>query len=533
MGRSGFQPAMLSISTPLSGAGAGNYYLRLAAEDYYAVEKPGLWFGHGAQALGLTGLVKGSQLTHLLSGCSPDGKTPLVQNARDPGRQSGWDLTFSAPKSVSVFWALAPPEIQRQVEAIHLHAMETVLSYLERNCALTRRGKGGRILEEAAAAFAIFEHITSRAQDPALHGHALVMNLALRQDGTTGTLLSHPIFSMKMALGAMYRTALSAGLSKELGLKIERDRVGFHIAGVPRQLCREWSKRRCAVERTLQERGETGAVAAKRATLDTRPRKDRTPRSQLFDRWQRVAQNFGWSTPQAVALMQGAEKAPILQDRLTHEIQTAVAALPESRRTLSHIVRAGAQVATQLGADVHALLDTLNEVVARLKPQLANPVQVEWRRVFDRVPWEPARGQLIYSAPYRPFPHAPWSRAREFELPRLAVELPRLRRGKSKPFQRTWGRIHWKRDLVFGELRVQDRTLFPNAPKWSPVHGLSIKSLRLTTQKSKPLESVQDLERDFPRTALQDRKEKPRPKRARKQVRDRDQAKERDWGHSH
>lgn len=105
---------MLSISDPLKGAAAGNYYLDLARDDYYvnAGEAPGRWFGTGAALLGLSGEIKGKQFRNLLAGCSPDGKQALVQNARNPDRQSGWDLTLSAPKSVSVLCVRAGLKIR-------------------------------------------------------------------------------------------------------------------------------------------------------------------------------------------------------------------------------------------------------------------------------------------------------------------------------------------------------------------------------------------------------------------------------------
>ena len=100
---------MLSISKPMHGAGQGNYYLGLAREDYYLSggEPPGLWHGEGASRLGLSGVVEPEKFRNLLNGFSPDRLHPLAQNAGRNDRQSGWDLTFSAPKSVSVLWALS------------------------------------------------------------------------------------------------------------------------------------------------------------------------------------------------------------------------------------------------------------------------------------------------------------------------------------------------------------------------------------------------------------------------------------------
>ena len=102
---------MLSISPPLRGAGKGDYYLELARKDYYLEggEPLGRWQGRAAEELGLAGTVEREQLGALLDGYDPRTGEELVRNAGKESRQNAWDLTFSAPKSVSVFWSQADP----------------------------------------------------------------------------------------------------------------------------------------------------------------------------------------------------------------------------------------------------------------------------------------------------------------------------------------------------------------------------------------------------------------------------------------
>src|SRR6476620_6143336 len=97
---------MLSIGA--MAGGQCEYYLGLAREDYYleGAEPEGKWLGEGARALNLADTVKPEELRTLFHGLAPDGR-PLVQNASSERRQPGWDLTFSAPKSVSVLWSQA------------------------------------------------------------------------------------------------------------------------------------------------------------------------------------------------------------------------------------------------------------------------------------------------------------------------------------------------------------------------------------------------------------------------------------------
>lgn len=262
---------MLSISSAIA-AGQGRYFGSLAREDYYTEggEPPGQWFGSGVATFGLSGEVDTVVFQQLLFGFSPDDRTPLVQNAGDPQRQAAWDLTFSAPKSLSVLWSQADAETQRLIQELQALAVMKALTYLEDVAGFTRRGHAGERRERAAWLIAMFEHGTSRAQDPQLHTHAVLLNLARRADGSTGTLISREVFRHKMAAGALYRAELAALLQDRLGLGIEREKTWFEVEGVSPALIAEFSKRRQQIEALLKERGQEGAVAAKEAALHTR-----------------------------------------------------------------------------------------------------------------------------------------------------------------------------------------------------------------------------------------------------------------------
>ncbi len=111
---------MLSVSK--LGAGQEGYYLDAVAEgveDYYSGrgESPGQWTGAAAVHLGLAGAVDDEALRAVLGGRDPETGTPLGQLRKD--RVPGFDLTFSAPKSVSVLWGLGDPVTARAVRAAH------------------------------------------------------------------------------------------------------------------------------------------------------------------------------------------------------------------------------------------------------------------------------------------------------------------------------------------------------------------------------------------------------------------------------
>lgn len=102
---------MLSIS-PVKNV---DYYIDLAKKDDYYLddsngEPPGHWLGKGSTWLNLEGHVNKSDYQQLLNGFTPDGQ-PLVQNAGKDGRRKAWDLTFSAPKVISLIWAGADKQL--------------------------------------------------------------------------------------------------------------------------------------------------------------------------------------------------------------------------------------------------------------------------------------------------------------------------------------------------------------------------------------------------------------------------------------
>jgi conjugative relaxase-like TrwC/TraI family protein len=306
---------MMSVSA--MGSGAGGYYIGLAAEDYYLAgsEPPGLWSGQGAERLDLTengGRIEKEAFLRLFDGYEPLGTgIGLVQNAGQERRQPGWDLTLSSPKSVSILWALGNPETRRAIEAVHSAAVKEALQFIEEEHTWTRRGNGGRDWEQAGLVIATFEHGTSRAQDPQLHTHALVLNLGLREDGTFGALVSKPFYQARIAAGTIFQLALADGMQK-LGFSVERTLGAwgntFEVVGVPKELIDAFSTRRQEIDQALQARGESGPRAAALAALDTREAKQHLSREELFERCAIVGHAHGFTVRDAEALRQGELK---------------------------------------------------------------------------------------------------------------------------------------------------------------------------------------------------------------------------------
>nr|EDZ39038.1 MAG: Conjugal protein, TraA [Leptospirillum sp. Group II '5-way CG'] len=269
-----------------------------AVEDYYSQGSeatPSRWLGGAAAELGLSGAVNREDLLATLQGFDPRTGEALVQKA-GVDRRYAFDLTFSAPKSVSIAWAVGTEDVKRGIEAAQDRAVERTLTFIEEKFALARRGssKEGTITKEHVKLLAaVYCHGSSRELDPQIHSHAMLQNMGLRADGTWGALNEKELFEWKLALGAVYRAELSLEISKNLGFGIEADREYFRLAGIPKELEEEFSKRRVQIEKALSEKGLSGAKASEVAALNTRKGKEVVEAEILSEEWTKIAGEYG------------------------------------------------------------------------------------------------------------------------------------------------------------------------------------------------------------------------------------------------
>jgi conjugative relaxase-like TrwC/TraI family protein len=373
---------MLSIK-PLGKAGsdaakgASTYYEGLAREDYYEKggEPPGRWMGRLADDMGLQGNVKDGQLKAMFEGFHPETGEQLAKNAGEE-HKAGWDLAFSAPKSVSSVWAVADESTRAEIQAAQDKAVKASLAFLEQHAFSTRDRQGSAQADKLLAA--AYPHSTSREQDPQLHTHLLVANLTQRVDGSWAALDFDTRW--KMAAGAVYRAELAAQM-QAMGFQTERDNDSFKVAGVPAGLVEEFSKRRQQIEAVLEEKGYSSAKAAEVAALSTRATKEPVSREELFRQWRETALAHGF-TPESVAqlrlpaqALQEKDEAAQAQeevDPLSNEAIFAALTEHDSAFTVHKIYQAVA-VAAQGRLDAE-------QVETRVKDLLADPDMVKLRK---------------------------------------------------------------------------------------------------------------------------------------------------------
>jgi len=299
--------------------GSWRYYQQeVGVEDYYVGqgEEPGVWVGSGAERLGLSGVVGEGQLARLFDeGRHPVSGEPLGLVYRHDAKRTvvtGYALSFSPPKSVSLVGAFGGEEAAAEVRAGHVAAVRAALRFLEDHAAFSRKGRGGPFqVDTDGFVVAWFNHRTSRAGDPQIHAHVLVANKVRCPDGRWRALDGRELFAFQKAAGMLYNATLRAELSRRLGVAWEPvDRNGqADIVGVPKALLDHFSKRRREVETRATRRiaaaeaklgrtltGDERAEQYQFAAYDTRKAKPgrADDEATLGGRWRAEADTAGW-----------------------------------------------------------------------------------------------------------------------------------------------------------------------------------------------------------------------------------------------
>lgn len=346
-------------------AGDGNRSLRTPMTRYYteAGTPPGVWMGSGAAQFGDGQLTAGSVVTPsqlellLVHGRDPvtgdqlgrayptypsiqeridkriaviDGSLTSEERATEIARitheeeyrgpktaVSGFDLTFSVPKSVSVLWGLADADTQARLVEAHHEAVAEVLAFFEREVAVTRAGANARDgavaqHEVAGVAATAYDHWDSRCGDPQLHTHVVVSNkVRTVYDQKWRSLDSVPVHRSVVAISEHYNAVLADILTQRFGLQWNRRDRGadrnqaLEIAGVSEGLIREFSNRSREIDVETDRLIEGYAAKHGRrpspktivelratATIATRPEKELHSLAELTDGWRQRAEGL-------------------------------------------------------------------------------------------------------------------------------------------------------------------------------------------------------------------------------------------------
>ncbi len=240
------------------------------------------------------------------------------------------DLTFSAPKSVSLVAAL-DQEAREKIFNAHQEAVQAVMNYIENSNMIQTRENGKPALATEAIA-AKFDHFTSRNGDPQLHSHVLLLNRVMNENKELRATYLREIYENKIALGTMYRQELASNLEK-FGYSVEWRKDGtFELKGFSEEQLRAFSTRRQEIEKALQEKGLEGGKAAEVAALDTREAKKEYNIKELEESWRKTAKELNIQVPQPQQQEQKQDKIQetikntdlmnITQEVVTKQIET-------------------------------------------------------------------------------------------------------------------------------------------------------------------------------------------------------------------
>jgi conjugative relaxase-like TrwC/TraI family protein len=281
---------VVSIGAIGSANGAAEYY---AADNFYtgenAPEHQGEWGGIAAARLGLSGGVESQQFEDILSGYLPNGAV-ITNNGGE--HSPGLDMTFSAPKSLSLLSILGKDE---RIAPAHLSAVKTTLAWVEQRLAEARiSGDGPRAVPTGNLAYALFAHDVSRSQDPQLHVHAVIVNATQRSDGAWRAVHAQKLYNENTLIGSVYHAQLRAEMQK-LGYQtaISGKHGSFEITGIDRAVLEEWSTRRSEILAKAAELDIKTPQGMRAVAERTRDAKEIIEPSQLAGHWEQLASERG------------------------------------------------------------------------------------------------------------------------------------------------------------------------------------------------------------------------------------------------
>ena len=290
------------------GRGRSDYYLSDLGSELplgASRDRPGRWIGAAGTALGLSGPLDPPGFRALLEGRHPRTGRPMPSAAVDV---CGFDLTFSAPKSVSVLFALGGEEVARRVIDAHREAVESAVRYLEHHAvsATRRHGPTREVVATSGLVGGLFTHAVNRNLDPHLHSHVVVANMVHGIDGRWSACDWRGLAAHRAAAAAVYEAHVRALLTADLGVRwhqfptptaagtvIAPPARAAEIVGVAPEVLGEFSSRHAEIRQRIHDEGARSARGRHVAWASTRAPKASAPYEALVTEWRRRAGVLG------------------------------------------------------------------------------------------------------------------------------------------------------------------------------------------------------------------------------------------------
>ena len=198
-------------------------------------------------------------------GVAPSGlQGRKFQNARvDPVTKErvnpaihGYDLTFAAPKELSILRALGDDGIEKVVLEAHQLGVRAAMEYAASHVAYTRVSNPDDptrkdLVRLPGLAATVWQHETSRAGDMHLHSHLILANRQATADGRLATIDGTSLYHEAKAMGMLYQSVVRDHTHRLLGLEwvgLDPDTGMAKLAGMDRELVRAFSKRKSQLD---------------------------------------------------------------------------------------------------------------------------------------------------------------------------------------------------------------------------------------------------------------------------------------------
>jgi conjugative relaxase-like TrwC/TraI family protein len=364
--------------TTLKGVDAGAYYVD-GPGGYYldGDEPPGRWLGRGAFALGLSHDVDDEDFLSIMDGRDPVDGT-LLGTAQTERTVRGFDVTCSAPKSVSVLWAVGDDRIRKEVLDAHDAAVAAAFGWIEdhAHCRYRVNGEIWTVDADGLIAAAFRQH-TSRAHDPQIHTHLVIANRVMAPDGRWLALDARTLKHDQRTVSALYAAGLRAELTGRLGVRWKPVENGqAEMADAPKDVLAEFSKRTTQMSRRRDEKVERFVDTVGRrptareswaiereAAIDSRPSKASADAADLHALWHDQLDALGYTPDDYLARVTGRTR-PLEPDGAID--RTAVIDALSSLRDTQSVWRP-AEITREIAAALPTRLgSTAAEVVARV-----------------------------------------------------------------------------------------------------------------------------------------------------------------------
>ncbi|MGH9014392.1 MAG: MobF family relaxase [Acidimicrobiia bacterium] len=243
--------------------------------------------------------------------------------SRQPRRAViGYDVTFSAPKSVSVLWATASPQERYEIVAATHAAVDAGITYLESVTSI--QGSDRPPIRGLAAA--AFTHATSRNLDPQLHVHTVIANLVETLDGRVRAVDGRDLFAHAKTAGYLAAAELRHQTARRLGWQWGPVVHGLaDVVGVPTEALAVMSSRRREIDSLAAEIGIHSAAGRQIAAYQSRAAKAATDPDTLRADWQQRLTAVGFDADTAAACFGRQLQVPLVTDPDRQALMTNLA----------------------------------------------------------------------------------------------------------------------------------------------------------------------------------------------------------------